>query len=98
MYQAMCVFWSSPLARAAERRAEQAAGRVLAGRVVRPPLAGIDEALVDGVEDFIGIDDGAARHDLDLETAGRHLVDVGRNWFSRTWCGVPAGWRSAAST
>ena len=63
-------------ARSAERRAEQSARRMLAGGVVRPPLARIDHALVDRVEDLVRIDDRSAGQHLDLQPPVRHLVDV----------------------
>ncbi len=79
---------------AAERGAEETAARVLPHRVMGPPLPAFDDALVDAVEDFKGVHDGAAREDLDLQPPARHLVDVGDHFVQQVNLRGPCGVRT----
>ncbi len=67
---------SMPTTCACDRRAEQHGGRMLAGPVVGPGEAALDQPLVDRVQGFLDADHGARRQDLDGHFTVGEITDV----------------------
>ena len=68
---------------------EENAGGMLAGPVVGPGLAAVDEALVHGIEDAAGLNDSAFGEDFNSDLALRELFDTVAEAFEHL--GVDAG-------